>query len=67
METSEKLLTVPQAAKVAGYTEVTIRRWILNGRLETLQYMPGYRHRIEHSALMAALSQPKKSTSSKKK
>lgn len=50
------MLTVPQAAKRAGRTEETVRRWIRAGRLPATKV--GTQHVIEESSLARLIEEP---------
>jgi molybdopterin-binding protein len=50
MKEAEQLLTPREAAAAVGVSYATIKKWILAGKLETIQ-TPGGHHRIPESAL----------------
>jgi molybdopterin-binding protein len=50
MKEAEQLLTPREAAATVGVSYATIKKWILSGKLETIQ-TPGGHHRILGSAL----------------
>ncbi len=49
-------LTVPEAARRAGRTQETIRRWIWSGRLPSEKV--GNQHLVDQAALDALLGEP---------
>jgi len=50
MKEAEQLLTPREAAAAVGVSYATIKKWILAGKLKTIQ-TPGGHHRIPESAL----------------
>ncbi|MDQ2833272.1 MAG: helix-turn-helix transcriptional regulator [Acidobacteriota bacterium] len=59
MANSLPLLTPREAANILGISYPTIKQWILNGKLMTVQ-TPGGHHRITQSTLTPFLAQDKR-------
>ncbi len=59
MPTRVSLLTAREAANVLGISYATIKQWILNGKLKTVQ-TPGGHHRIAESTLKPLLANDKR-------
>lgn len=55
------LLTPREAASILGISYATIKQWILNGKLKTVQ-TPGGHHRISESTLKPFLANDKQKT-----
>ncbi len=55
LNTEEELMSVPEVALLVKVHKVTVRRWILSGRLKTLQIGRGGHHKILPKDLEAAL------------
>lgn len=59
MPDSTPLLTPREAANMLGISYPTIKQWILNGKLKTVQ-TPGGHHRISQAALKPFLARDKR-------
>jgi molybdopterin-binding protein len=59
MPTRVSLLTAREAANMLGISYATIKQWILNGKLKTVQ-TPGGHHRIAESTLKPLLANDKR-------
>lgn len=59
MSTRASLLTAREAANMLGISYATIKQWILNGKLKTVQ-TPGGHHRIAESTLKPLLANDKR-------
>ncbi len=59
MPTRASLLTAREAANMLGISYATIKQWILNGKLKTVQ-TPGGHHRIAESTLKPLLANDKR-------
>lgn len=59
MPDSTPLLTPREAANMLGISYPTIKQWILNGRLKTVQ-TPGGHHRISQASLQPFLENDKR-------
>jgi len=57
----DRMLTVPEVANIIGVHAVTVRRWILAGRLKTLQMGKWGHHKILPQDLRDALQCSKNS------
>lgn len=51
----DRLMTSPEVAEIIGVHKVTVRRWIITGRLRTLQMGKGGHHKILPQDLKDAL------------
>ena len=58
MPTTNTLFTAREAARLLGISYPTIKQWILNGKLKTVQ-TPGGHHRITESSLRPFLAEDK--------
>ena len=58
MPTANPLLTPREAARMIGISYPTIKQWILNGKLKTIQ-TPGGHHRITESSLRPFIAKDK--------
>jgi molybdopterin-binding protein len=52
------MLTAREAARVLGVSYATVKQWILNGKLKTVQ-TPGGHHRVSEAALRPFLQKDK--------
>ncbi|MGH9595700.1 MAG: TOBE domain-containing protein [Edaphobacter sp.] len=52
------MLTAREAARLLGVSYATVKQWILNGKLKTVQ-TPGGHHRVSESALRPFLQKDK--------
>jgi molybdopterin-binding protein len=59
MSTTAPLLTPREAANILGISYATIKQWILNGKLKTVQ-TPGGHHRIAESTLKPFVADDKR-------
>jgi molybdopterin-binding protein len=55
---TDQMLTAREAARLLNVSYPTIKQWILNGKLKTVQ-TPGGHHRIAHSALKPFIQKDK--------
>jgi len=55
MATNSNLLTAREAARLLGISYVTIKQWILTGKLKTIK-TPGGHHRISEASLKPFLA-----------
>lgn len=46
LDTSRKVVTLPEAASMLGKSSLTIRRAIKNGKIKAVQFSPKGRYRI---------------------
>jgi molybdopterin-binding protein len=58
MPNSNPMLTPREAARLMGISYPTIKQWILNGKLKTVQ-TPGGHHRLTESALRPFIAKDK--------
>jgi molybdopterin-binding protein len=58
MPTANPMLTPREAARMLGVSYATIKQWILNGKLKTVQ-TPGGHHRLTEAALKPFLLKDK--------
>ena len=58
MPNSNPMLTPREAARMMGISYPTIKQWILNGKLKTVQ-TPGGHHRLTESALRPFIAKDK--------
>jgi molybdopterin-binding protein len=58
MRTANSMLTPREAARLLGVSYATIKQWILNGKLKTVQ-TPGGHHRVAESTLKPFLAKDK--------
>jgi molybdopterin-binding protein len=58
MRTANAMLTPREAARLLGVSYATIKQWILNGKLKTVQ-TPGGHHRVAESTLKPFLAKDK--------
>jgi molybdopterin-binding protein len=58
MPTTKQMLTPREASRMLGVSYPTIKQWILNGKLKTVQ-TPGGHHRLSESALKPFLTKDK--------
>jgi molybdopterin-binding protein len=58
MPTSSPMLTPREAARMIGISYPTIKQWILNGKLKTIQ-TPGGHHRITEASLKPFIAKDK--------
>jgi molybdopterin-binding protein len=56
MATNENLLTPREAARMLGISYPTIKKWILDGKLKTVQ-TPGGHHRLTEASLKPFISE----------
>jgi molybdopterin-binding protein len=66
MAKAEHLLTPREAAAAVGVSYATIKKWILAGRLKTVQ-TPGGHHRVPEGALAPLATTPAKAKPEKKR
>jgi molybdopterin-binding protein len=50
MQSATPMLTAREAARLLGVSYATVKQWILNGKLKTVQ-TPGGHHRVSEAAL----------------
>jgi molybdopterin-binding protein len=59
MQSATPMLTAREAARLLGVSYATVKQWILNGKLKTVQ-TPGGHHRLSEVALRPFLQKDKK-------
>ena len=59
MRSVTPMLTAREAARLLGVSYATVKQWILNGKLKTVQ-TPGGHHRVSEAALRPFLQKDKK-------
>ena len=58
MQSATPMLTAREAARLLGVSYATVKQWILNGKLKTVQ-TPGGHHRVSEAALRPFLQKDK--------